>query len=327
MTVVPSTGGGEVATYGGTEGLDDVGAGDVVIPRLQIKHDEGIFIDNLSKQTFTELDCVILGLVKQRIFWADEVEEGDKPLCKSPDHDHGFPQISEDVKRDKRFPWAQSNFDPKDFPPDGPNAINGLVTLPCAACQFKEWDNNGFNQKVPPCAEQHTYPLLYNSNTEHPDEPIWAAAILTVQKTGIAPSKRYLSSFVQANQPMFTARSLVSLTLNKRGTVTYSVPTFRKVGQTDSSMWGQYGDQYRQIRAFCRTPPRNTEEDPYVPSEGFENTNTPAPTAATNATENPSPAAAAPQAASPTPATTPAASPPAAAPAPASPEDPDGLPF
>lgn len=326
MTVTPHTGGGAVDAYGGdTVGLDDVGAGDVVIPRLQIKHDEGVFIDNLSKQVFTELDCVILGLVKQRIFWADVVEENDKPLCKSPDHDHGFPQVSEDVKRDKRFPWDKSNFRPEDFPPNGPNAINGLVTLPCASCHFKEWDNNGFNQKVPPCAEQHTYPLLYNSNTENPNEPIWAAAILTVQKTGIAPSKRYLSSFVQANQPMFTARSLVSLTLNKRGTVTYSVPTFRKVGNTDSSLWGQYGDQYRQIRAFCRTPPRNTEEDPYVEAEGFsDNTNTPAPTAAATPVAD-SQTAVPSQDASPAP---PAAAPVAQAAAPASPpDDPDGLPF
>jgi len=326
MTVVPSTGGGEVEQYTGeVVGLDDVDASDVIIPRLQIKHDEGVFVDNLSKQVFTELDCVILGLVKQRIFWADEVEEGDKPLCKSPDHDHGFPQISDDVKKDKRFPWDKSNFDPANFPADGPNAVNGLVTLPCASCHFKEWDNNGFNQKVPPCAEQHTYPLLYNTNTENPNEPIWAAAILTVQKTGIAPSKRYISSFQQSNQPMFTARSLVTLTLNKRGTVTYSVPGFRKTGQTDSSMWGQYSEQYRQIRAFCRTPPRNTDADPYAEAEGgfaSDNTNTPAPAAA--APSQPA-AAAEPQVASPAPSQ--AAAPPAA-PVPASPpDDPDGLPF
>jgi hypothetical protein len=318
MSVEPYSG-GTVTPYDPSEnlGLEDVGVGDIVIPRLNIVHKDGRFIDNLSKAEFDELDCILLGLVKQRIFWHDDTDDGDRPLCKSPDFDHGFPNVSEETPKDKRFPWDKSNFNPTDFPPGGPTSLNGLVTLPCASCVFKEWEKGDW--KVPPCAEQHTYPLLYNSGTE--SEPIWTAAILTFQKTGIKPSRSYISSFAQSNTPMFTARTKITLSVLKRGTVEYSVPTFRKVGQTDSDLWGQYGDQYRSIRSFLRNPPRPTDDE-YTPPEGFDNANTPAPSTPATVAVPDAPVAAAPQA--PAPPVAPAAT--APSPAPAVPKD-DGLPF
>lgn len=307
----------------GVEGLEDVDISDVMLPRLQLIHKEALFRDNLSKTDYPELELIILGMIKQRIMWRSETEDKEKPLCKSPDHSHGFPNVRDDVPKDKQFPWAASNFNPADFPPGGPTSLNGLVTLPCDSCIFKEWDKPGW--KVPPCAEQHTYAVLYNQNPGG-DEENWVSALLTFQKTGIKASKQYISSFVQSSQPMFTVRTKVTLNAVSRGTVDYAVPTFRRMEPTDSSEWPNYGEQLRTIRDFIRQPPRSQDDDEDftaapVPSDNF-NTGPAAPAA------TPPPAAppqtpvapAAPAAAAPP---VPAAAPAAPAPAPGD----DDLPF
>jgi len=292
MTVVP---GNAVAQHtgvaGGIEGLEDVEASDVILPRIQLDHKNAIFRDNLSKAEFEELDVVILGLIKQRIFWADDTDDGDKPLCKSPDFGNGFPNVRDDTPRDKQFPWNLSNFRPEDFPPGGATSINGLVTLPCDSCIFKEWDKG--NWKVPPCAEQHTYAVLYLSNPDDPPEDArWTSALVTFQKTGIKPSKQYISSFVQAGQPMFTVRTRITLNALKRGTVEYATPSFRKMEATDKDFWPNYGDQFRNIRDFVRQAPRALDEEDYTVAPA-SNVNA-APQAAAPPTPPPAPAAAPP---------------------------------
>lgn len=319
MTVAP-TGGGAVVGYDPDEniGLEDVGVGDVVMPRLSIVHDGALFRDNQSKQEYPELETIILGLIKQRVYFHPEVEDGDKPMCKSSDFEHGFPNVSEDTKREKRFPWEKSNFNPADFPPNP--SFNNLVTLPCASCIFKDWDKGDW--KAPPCAEQHTYALLYNSTPDATsfEEKTWQPALVSFQKTGIKPSRTYLSAFAQSKTPMFTVFTTLGLTQQSRGAVKYSVPTFRKGGPTDRNSWGEWAEQYRQVRSFVRQPPRN-EDDDYVEAE--------APVTSNN--ENVAPATAPAQPSTPAPAAQPAAAPAAAA-APAQPATPapagnDDLPF
>lgn len=329
MTVDTTAGSGAVAPYDedlASVGLEDVGVGDVIIPRLRIDHAEGVFEDNLSKARYGTLKVILLGLVKQRIFWDDEVDEGDRPKCKSPDFVHGFPNVDPETKKDKQFPWDLSNFAPGDFPTE--SGLNGQVTLPCESCIFKEWDKQGW--KNPPCNEQHTYPLLYSPD----DGTSWQPALLTVQRTGIKPSRQYLSSFVQAKTPTFTVFTEIGLTQQSRGTVRYSVPWFRRGEQTDRSSWTEYANQYRAIRDFIRQPPRRQDDEDGTPVAEDANAN-----AAPAATPAPAPAAAAPappvppaapappaQPAAPAPAPAPAVVPVAAAPAAAAPAD-DELPF
>lgn len=323
MTVVPSSG-NAVAQHtgpaGGIEGLEDVEAGDVILPRIQIDHKNAIFRDNLSKREYNELDVIILGLIKQRIMWADDTEDGDKPLCKSPDFSHGFPNVRDDTPRDKQFPWATSNFRPEDFPPG--SGINNLVTLPCESCIFKEWEKGTW--KIPPCAEQHTYAILYLSNPEDPEEDQrWTSALITFAKTGIKPSKQYISSFVQSGQPMFTVHTKLTLTPAKRGTVEYAVPAFRKMLTTDKDFWPNYGDQFRNIRDFVRQPPRSQDDDDvdYTAAPSSNENTAPVAAASVAAPVTPSaPAASAPQA----PVVAAPVSPQAAPPVP--PDD-DDLPF
>lgn len=315
----------EVANVGdddATLGLEDVGSSDVVIPRLKIVHDEGVFKDNLSGGEFPKLTAVILGLVKQRIMWDDDVEDDERPMCKSPDFEHGFPNLDPQIVAAKRFPEAESNFNLDNFPPE--NGINGLVTLPCERCVFNKWDQGG--RKVPRCAEQYTFPLVYT-----PDEgDSWFPAIITFQKTGVKPSRQYISAFAQSKKAMFTVVTEIGLDQLKRGSVKYCVPTFKRVGESDRNMWGTYGETLKSMRLFIRQPPRRFDEDddgsPVAPSA---NVNTPAPTAAPPK-DAPTTAPAAPAAPSgtPVPPTSPATATvaPTRSPAPTTVED-DDLPF
>lgn len=315
MTVSTTGGAGGVVPYDpdqfGDVGLEDVGVADVVIPRLSINHPDGTFKDNLSKAEYPTLKVILLGLVKQRILWADEVEDKDQPQCKSPDFEHGFPNLQEDVRIDKRFPWGKSNFNPTDFPAE--KGINDLVTLPCASCVFQQWDKDDW--KVPPCTEQHTYPLLYSPD----DGESWQPALLSLQKTGIKPSRQYISSFAQSKTPMFTVYTQLSLTQQSRGSVKYCVPGLRRMEVTDRNEWGGYADQYRSIRDFVRQPPRKRDGDEGASSPaGNVNTGPTVPVAATATTV--------PQAAAPVAPVSAAAPTAPAAPAPTAADD-DDLPF
>lgn len=316
---IPTTSGSDLEGLG----LEDASVTDIVIPRLRIMHPEGLFQDNLSQAEYPKLTVIVLGLIKQRVKWADEVDDDDRPMCKSTDFEHGFPNIDEAVKKDKRFPWDASNFKPEDFPAD--KGINGLTTLPCAQCNFKEWQAD---RKPPTCSEQHTYPILYNV----PDTEDWIPALFTVQRTGIKPSRNYLSAFVQSRKPMFTATTEIGLTQQSRGTVKYSIPTFKRTGNSDPDLWEEYANTFRAIRDFVKQPPRPQEDDEaYAATEGSSNVNAaPAPAATQQAppAEQVDPMAAPAQA--PSAATEPAA---ASAPAPAAPQaqpvaaDDDDLPF
>lgn len=291
MTVEPRPEGGALADPNDYTdiGLEDVGVGDVVIPRLGIVHDEGLLKNNLSGENYDKLTVILLGLVKQRVMWDEEVGvAGSRPLCKSPDFDNGFPNLADDVPKDKRFDWDQSNFSPEDFPPE--KGLNGMVTLPCAQCIFKEWDKQGWKQ--PPCAEQHTYPLLYTTD----EGESWSPALFTTQKTGIKPSRQYISSFAQTKTPMFTVFTELSLTLQSRGTVRYSIPSFKKKGLTERENWAEYGNQYRSIREFIRQAPRRQDDEEEPAASSNENTPPPAATPAAEPAATAAPAASTPAA-------------------------------
>lgn len=248
MSSAPGT---DVAAWGGDDlvGLEDVGASDVILPRFTIEHLESHFQNNLTKETFEKLDCIVLGFVKQRIMWPAKVDEGDGPMCRSNDFDHGFPNVDPEVKANKQFPWARSNFNPDDFT----DTINGHKVLPCNSCVFSEWNKGDWD--APPCNEQHTYMVLVNTSGDF-DNPTWTAGLLTLQRTGIKPSRQYISGFAQARQPFFTARTEITLEQFKKGQGIYCVPTLRKVGATSQTEWQGYSDQAKAIRDIIRSAPR-----------------------------------------------------------------------
>ena len=244
MTVVPTTG-GVPAIPEEDYGLEDFDTStDAVMPRLTINHPEAKFVDNLSGQEFDSLEVILLGLVKGRILWDSEVEEGDTPLCKSLNFNEGRPD-------EDRFPWKQSGFDKNALVvPAGTSEL----LLPCSACGLKEW-GSAPNGKTPWCSEQHTFPLLMKVG-----DGGWAPALFTTQRTGIKPSKTYLTSFARTKTPLYTVTTKLSLQAQKRGTVNYAVPIFVQGEPTEQSEWPYYAQQYRQIRDFLHTPPVRDED-------------------------------------------------------------------
>lgn len=281
--------GTELATYGDDTdysagvGLEDTDATDVVLPRLKINGPHATFENSVSGEEFPALYAVVLGLVKQRIMWDKEVEDGDKPMCKSTNFQLGFPNISEDTPRDKRFPWDESNFKPAQMGEDD----EGRRYLPCKACAFKEWGEN-----PPRCNEQHTYPLLFTSALDDYGNPLaldqvsendLTPGILTLQRTGIKPSKSLISTFKTQNKSFFTRWVKVTLNQNKRGAVYYAVPKFQVLDETSRPYWTGWGEQFTQIREFLRRPPR-ADSDGDDDGEGTEPSPPPAATPAPEST-------------------------------------------
>src|SRR5690606_34030382 len=126
---------------------------------------------------------------------------------------------------------------------------NGHPVLPCASCVFKEWGKTDSGRaKPPPCSEQFTLPLLYTTDSGES----WVTGILTLQRTGIKPTKQYMASFVQRTQPLFSVMTRITLNQLSRGTVQYSVPAFQQIGPTDPNSWGEYAAQMVSARSFLR---------------------------------------------------------------------------
>lgn len=221
-------------------GLEDFETTDMVMPRLSIDHSDAVFVDNLTGERHEKMNVVMLGLIKQRILWDDEVKEGDKPLCKSYNFKEGHPN-------EATFPWQAAGFDKEDA---------GDGTLPCEACALKEWGSHP-KRDTPWCSEQHTFAVLQDIGENN----FAAPAIISFQRSAIKASKSYLTGFARSSTPLFTVVTEISLNAQKRGSVNYAVPGFARVGPTESEAWSEYAHHYRTIREFITTPPPTEEED------------------------------------------------------------------
>jgi hypothetical protein len=233
-------------------GLEQFGIEDAVIPRISIDHKQQEWKDSLTNEQFPFIKTIILGLQKQRVLFHHVVDDGDMPMCKSANFGTGFPNLDEDVKKDKRFPWDKSGFAPNDYKPDK----DGLVRLPCEGCQLKEWGSHPDGKK-PYCAEQFTLPILYDPR----DDGDWVPAIVTFQKTSLKPLKAYLSSFARSRNAAFQAITEMSLTPEKRGNNEYAVPKFKRIGDTDEENWREYSANFRAMRDFLVADPGSRDED------------------------------------------------------------------
>lgn len=222
------------------EGLEDFDATDMVMPKLDIAHTDGQWVDSLSGEKFDNIEVILLGLIKQRILWPTEMAaEKEAPLCKSYNFTEGRP----DPVNPSRFPWKSSGFAMSDYV-DGENP----PAVSCEGCALKEWGSNPKGD-TPWCSEQHTFAILL---------PIigggWSPAVMTLQRTGIKPSKAYMTAFARSQSPLFVTTTKLGLTVQKRGTVTFSVPTFERGTPTDQADHASYAAQYRHIREFIGTP-------------------------------------------------------------------------
>lgn len=231
----------------GVEGLEDFDESDIVMPTLRLgaNQNAGFIINNLSNERFTELECIVLGIVKSRILWsADMSDEKEMPLCRSYDFALGYPNMD-------TFPWKASGF-------EAPMVAAGETApqqiLKCDDCRLQEWGTHP-KQESPWCAEQHQYVILQKVGAETDGSGgVMVPAILTLQRTGLKPSRKYFSVFAQAKTPMFVTSTRITLDTLHRGTVDYTVPTFTRGTPIPESYYPEFADTYRRIRASLHTP-------------------------------------------------------------------------
>lgn len=233
----------------GIEGLEDIKATDLTLPRINIDHRDGVYVDSLSNERFETLDLILCGLVKQRVLWDPEIkEESPGPWCRSMDAKMGIPNI-------EMFPWAASGLE------DLNDGEEGLA-LPCDSCNLKDWGSNPKGE-TPWCSEQYTF-VAVRPMPDEDGSTFYSPFLFTVQRTGIKPAKAYLTSYVKSKQPLYTALTVVKLDHRKRGANPYAVPTFTKGAATDKEDYPEFATTYRDIRTFLTTP-RNFEEREETP--------------------------------------------------------------
>ncbi len=216
-------------------GLEDFDESDLIMPRFDVVSRDGVFQDNLTNERHQSIEGVGLGVVKQRIMW--DPDQDDKfPWCKSVDFLNGNPHP-------EKFPWAASGFDKADYPAG--------AQLPCVKCPLQNWGTNPKNDS-PWCSEQHTY-IIMQAITNEFDEQGWAAATMTVQRTGLKNSRAYMNGFKRTETPMFIAFTTFGLDMRRKGSNDYSVPTFTRGGPTPVEHHETFAKSYIRIRNYLRT--------------------------------------------------------------------------
>jgi hypothetical protein len=223
------------------DGLEDIDESDMTIPRITIDHEEGVFVDSQTNERFTEIDCIMLGLVKQRVLWPPTPgATGEGPMCRAVNYTTGVPDAAKwVVKHNGITAQAQSGFTFEEVQ---------AGDLSCANCGLKEWESHP-NNSTPWCNEQFTFPIIRIL-----DDGAMAPALISFQRTGLKACKSYVSGFKQAKRPLYTAITRITAVHQKKGTVDFVTPSFAKVSDSDPSEHPAYSRSLAQIRTFITTP-------------------------------------------------------------------------
>lgn len=237
---------------GDVAGLEDVDASDLMMPQLKIIGKEALYEDSLSGERFSELNVILLGMVKQRVLWPAEVkEEKEAPLCRSYNFTEGVPG--------ENFTKPGSG---KNEP--SPLSVSGFTeaqveggTLACLECKLQDWDSHP-TRDTPWCSEQHVFAVLVTE----PGEPLGYPAMLTLQRSSLKAAKTYLTAFARTKTPLFTVRTTLKLDARTRGSVEYAVPKFIKGEATDPDYHPQYAEFFYGVRDYVQTPRVAEEETP-----------------------------------------------------------------
>jgi len=262
MTIQPMEESQSLSLWQGNTGLEDFGVEDISMPRLVIDHDDCVYKDSQTEQTFSSLETIIFGIHKGRIMWGEisDSDNANPPLCKSTDFKHGFPNMDPEAGKMQQFPWnAQTVYKPEDA--KAIQLADGNFSLPsldCEPCHFRKW-NTDPTGKRPWCGEVITFPLVYKIIEN--GEEVWMPALFSVKRSGLKNAKNYVTPFATRKTPMFTVVTTLGLQQNKRGKVTFGVPTFSKTGETDQGDWPMYHEQFLSAYTFLSQMPQLREVD------------------------------------------------------------------
>lgn len=216
-----------LASHGGAiPGLETVESDDVSLAIIKIDHKTGTFVDSLTGQSYSEIDGVLLGLLKQRIMWDTDLSAKNGLMCKSRDAKIGTPRES--------FPWAKFK-ERKGVEPVGSDEIA------CATCPFAEWGSHP-QRDSSWCALQYTFPVVVGTDSNN------VTGLLSLQRSGVKPAKSYVSGFIRDAIPMFSVRTTITLTRAENGGTVYYTPKFaRGEAVEDVEAWKQWASDWGRI--------------------------------------------------------------------------------
>lgn len=235
---------------GMASGLEDIDANDLRMPRLGIDRETGMWTSSMSDEKFPYITAIPLGVNKQRVLWqANMSDDNVGPMCKSPNNREGYPTLK--GKDEELFPWGASGFNPGDFPLNA----DGRAVVPCTSCRLAQWKSHPDGKKAW-CSEQWVIPVLYGANDDEPQ----ITALLTAQRSSLAPVKLYFGGLIQRRLPAFAKLVKIGLNAQMRGKNKYFVPTWGIIGDTDQDEWPVYSESFMTIRDYVGRPPRGDEE-------------------------------------------------------------------
>jgi hypothetical protein len=232
------------------EGLEDMSAADVGTPRIQIDHDEIMFRDSQTGELYPQLEnIVILGLQKQRVLFPAIIgdEGANDPMCKSFDAKTGLAVPA-------TFPWPSTKFDPNAYPKVGEDTDFPRISLPCAECNLQNWDTHP-RRESPWCTLQNTVIILNNY------DGVWMPALISFQRSALKGCNTYLSSFIRAAKPAFTAYTTITLDRGKKGTNEYGIPKFTKGQATPPENYPYFSQVLREVKDYLTQSLRGDDEE------------------------------------------------------------------
>jgi len=183
---------GALATHKETPGAEDFPQSRIVIPRLIIGQPNnisgfpyGVFVNNLSNETYETLEVVLLKFKQSRTLWAaGKPTPGDEPQCRSAD--------AKTADRDffGTMPCGRRCEEPHQLCVDDEDE---------PICKHAKWTHEG----RPDCRLAY-HLLLITVDTAD-------VFILTLTGKGISPTNRLISNFKVKGKATYSARFKISL--------------------------------------------------------------------------------------------------------------------
>lgn len=231
------------------DGLEDVVAEDLGIPRITLDHNGGLFVDQMAGTKYEELDAIVLAQVKQRVLWPQNMDDDENavPLCKSNDHKTGRPD-------NVNFPWDATQWEAPEE--------DAVIELPCAECSLKDWDSHPDGSGKPWCNEQFTFPMLLLTG----EEGYYSPAFFTVQRSALQAAKSYVGGFVRDRMPMYSVWTHFTLEHKKRGRNKYVVPQYERSEATPEEDWPNFSAQGKAMRTYLHNARGGASEGEEAPS-------------------------------------------------------------
>lgn len=198
-------------------GLEEMDAGDLIIPRLTITQpttpdiaaeNQGKFCVNITGDFQDEMTAAMIKLSKSRILFPEKYKRDNEPLCRS----HDFKTPANDI------PGAQPMCDTCELLPLAPGEKKAKHK-----CAYANWTEDEKGKPVPPRCQEVWNSLIVDINLYM---PMW----FSLKSTALKPFRKIVSAISMItkakNKPMWSMKFDMKLTKTTNDSGTFYVPDF-----------------------------------------------------------------------------------------------------